>query len=295
MFPNAFDYAAPTSLDEAVDLLSRYGDDAKVLAGGQSLLPMMKLRLAAPAWVIDINRVPELDGRRESDDALILGALTRHSAIEWDRDLDAHYPLLRETAALIADPLVRNRGTVAGSLAHADPAADWAACLMALGASVTARGPQGDRLIPVEDLLVDTLTTSLELDEIITGVTVPRPAGRAAAKSLKLERKVGDFAVVGVSLQVEVGSGGAVSRVGIGLAAVGPTALRAREAEAVLMGRPLGPEVIREAAALAAAAADPASDRRGSAAYKRDVVRVFVERGLTAVQHRLADGQALGA
>ncbi len=295
MFPNAFDYAAPTSLEEAVDLLGRYGDEAKLMAGGQSLLPMMKLRLAAPAWLVDINRVPELAGRTETDDALFLGALTRHAAIEWDRDLDADYPLLGETAALIADPLVRNRGTVAGSLAHADPAADWAACLLALGASVTARGPRGNRLITVEDLLVDALTTTLAPDEIITGVTVPRPTGRVAAKSLKLERKVGDFAIVGVSLQVEVGIDGDVTRVGIGLAAVGSTALRAREAETVLLGRRLGRETIREAAALAASAADPVSDRRGSAAYKRDIVRVFVERGLTAVQARLAEGQALGA
>ncbi len=295
MFPNAFEYVAPASLEEAVQALVRYGDDAKVLAGGQSLLPIMKLRVAAPAVLVDINRIPELAGFREDGQELWVGALTRHATLEWDQDLVPRYPLLGETAGSIADPLVRNRGTIAGSLAHADPAADWGAALLALRGAVTVRGSRGDRRIAIDDLFLDVLTTNLEPDEIITGVHVPRPTGHVAAASLKLERKVGDFAVVGVALHVETGASGAIAQAGIGLAAVGPTSLRAREAETLLVGQQLTPGLIREAADLAAKAADPASDQRGSADYKRDIVRVFVERGLGAVRDRLTGIRAESA
>jgi carbon-monoxide dehydrogenase medium subunit len=292
MFPNAFDYVAPRSLEEVLAALEQHGDDAKVLAGGQSLLPMMKLRVAAPAVLVDINRVSELSAGvswEESAGELTIGALTRHVTLERDRDLAAQYPLLRATAAWIADPLVRNRGTMAGSLAHADPAADWGAAMTALKGSVTATGPSGSRRIAVDDFFQDIFTTSLDPHEIVTHVHIPKPRGRVASRYLKLERKVGDFAVVGVALQVVADADGLVQDVGIGLAAVGPKSLRAVQAERVIAGSPLTEDVIREAAALAAADADPTTDQRGSAAYKRDVVRVFVERGLRAIRGELQE------
>jgi carbon-monoxide dehydrogenase medium subunit len=286
MFPNAFEYVAPATLDEAIADLSAGGDDAKVLAGGQSLLPMMKLRLAAPALLVDIGRVRELARVREEDGGLVIGALATHAGLEHDRALRERYPLLARAARHIADPLVRNRGTMAGSLAHADPAADWGAVLLALGGAVVATGPSGERRIAADDLFRDLFTTSLDPSEIITAVHVPPPRGRAEGEHMKLERKVGDFAVVAVALAVDLADNGTVLGAGIGMAAVGPTALRAREAERVLTGQTLGPGTIREAAELAARCADPTSDHRGSASYKRDVVRLFVERGLAAIMRR---------
>ncbi|MCL8206605.1 MAG: xanthine dehydrogenase family protein subunit M [Actinomycetia bacterium] len=288
MFPHAFDYVAAGSAEEALEALGAHGPDTKVLAGGQSLLPLMKLRLAAPRVLVDINGVREWESLVEDESGLRVGALVRHNAFTGRGDGSGRYPLLEEAAGQIADPLVRNRGTMAGSLAHADPAADWGAVLVALGASATVRSPRGTRRILVQDLLVDVFTTSLEADEIITGIEIPRPEGRPAGAYLKLERKVGDFAVVGVALAVECDPAGIVRRAGIGLAAVGPKAIRAEAAEAALIGQPLGPALAREAADLAQKAADPVSDQRGSAAYKRDVVRVFVVRGLEAIRARLA-------
>jgi carbon-monoxide dehydrogenase medium subunit len=284
MFPNAFEYVRPESLEEALRALHEYGDDAKVLAGGQSLLPMMKLRVAAPGVLVDINRVPGLSGREDTGDGLVIGALTRHATLEHDRDLRARYPLLAATAAWIADPLVRNRGTIAGSLAHADPAADWGAALLALHGSVTATGPEGARRLTADDLFVDIFTTSLAPTELITAVHVPPPRGRTGGTYLKLERKVGDFAIVGVAITVSLDEHDRVREAGIGMAAVGARPLRAAAAEEALRGQVLTPSLIREAAALARDASDPTSDTRGSAAYERDVVRLFVERGLHRLQ-----------
>lgn len=288
MFPQAFEYVAAGSAEEALASLGAHGPDAKVLAGGQSLLPLMKLRLAAPRVLVDINGVREWEGLSEDESGLSIGALVRHSAFTGPSGRRGRYPLLAEAAGQIADPLVRNRGTMAGSLAHADPAADWGAVCTALGASVTARSPRGTRRILVQDLLVDVFTTSLEPDEVITAVHIPPPTGRPAGAYLKLERKVGDFAVVGVALAAECDADGVVRRAGIGLAAVGPRAIRAQAAEAALVGQRLTSGLAREAADLAQAAADPVSDQRGSAAYKRDVVRVFVVRGLEAIRSKLA-------
>ncbi len=295
MFPNAFEYQSPTSLDEAVALLVEHGYEAKILAGGQSLLPMMKLRVAAPTVLVDLGRVPGLDARTENDRELSLGAMTRHASLEWDEDLWARYPLLRETAAWIADPLVRNRGTMAGSLAHADPAADWGAALLALHGSVTVDGPNGSRRVGADDFFVDVFTTRLEPDEVLTAVHIPRPEHDVFATHLKLERKVGDFAVVAVSLQVEINGDGRICRPGIGLAGVGPTSLHATAAASLLEGQLLSLELIREAAAKASAATDPASDRRGSADFKRDMVRLFVERGLRSIESRFDEGRRRSA
>ena len=291
MVPAAFDYRVPASLPEALDLLREHGEDAKVLAGGQSLIPLLKLRFAAPALLVDIGRLP-LAGLTVDGETLRIGARTRHVDIERDERLDRLCPILREAAAQIADPLVRNRGTVGGSLCHADPSGDWGSVMLALGAEAVAVSGAGERVIPAAELFDGPFTTTLRADEVLTEVRVPLggPGQRAGGAYLKLERKVGDFATVGVAVQVRLDDG-AVAAAGIGLTAVGPTNLRAAAAERALAGREPTPSVVGEAARLAAEAAEPHGDVRGSADYKRDVVRVFVQRGIRRALAR-ARGEA---
>jgi carbon-monoxide dehydrogenase medium subunit len=279
VFPSSFEYAAPHSIEEALAILSERAADAKVLAGGQSLIPLMKLRFASPAMIVDLNRIPGLSFVEESDDRLRVGALTRNSELAASKLLDESYPAMAAAAPLISDPIVRNLGTIGGSLAHADPAGDWGSVMIAMGAEVVARGSSGERSIPVTDLIVDTFTTSLEPDEIITEVRIPKSAGRSGGTYLKLERKVGDFATVGVAVQLALENGN-VGRAGIGLTAVGSKNLQAEAAQGVLAGEEPSEDAFREAARLAADAADPVSDVRGSADYKRAIVRTFVKRGL---------------
>ncbi len=281
MVPAAFDYRSPTSLAEALDLLREHGDEAKVVAGGQSLVPLLKLRFASPSLLVDIGRVPSLSGVTADGEWLRIGARTRHVDVERDESLDRLCPILREAAAQVSDPLVRNRGTLGGSLCHADPAGDWGAVMLALDARLVARSAAGERVIRAADFFQGPFTTALQPDEVLTEVRVP-VAGRgqhASGVYLKLERKVGDFATVGVAVHVRL-EGDRVATAGIGLAAVGPTNLPAGEAARALEGRQPTEEVIAEAARLAAGAAEPHDDLRGSADYKRDVVRVFVQRGL---------------
>jgi carbon-monoxide dehydrogenase medium subunit len=287
MVPAAFDYHAPTSLPEALELLRQHGDEARVMAGGQSLIPLLKLRLATPALVVDIGRVPGLAGVAVDGQTLRVGALTRHVDIERDASLDAGWPILRDTAPRIADPLVRNLGTVGGSLCHADPAGDWGAVALALDAQLVATSPGGERVIPAAEFFHGPFTTALRPDEVLTEVRIPAapPGRRAGGTYLKLERKVGDFATVGVAVHLQLADG-TVERAGIGLTAVGPSSLKAVAAERSLVGRPPTGEAIADAARLAAASAEPRDDIRGSAAYKKDVVRVFVQRGLRAVVAR---------
>lgn len=281
MYPPAFDYAAPRDLGEALSLLAAHGDDAKILAGGQSLIPLLKLRFAAPSVLIDINRIPGLDVVEEQDGVLRIGTLARHADLAVHPLLAARYPLMTAAAPQIADPLVRNLGTMGGSLAHADPAGDWCAVALALNASVVARDAAAQRVIPVAALFEGMLTTVLAPGELLTEIRVPAPRGRAGGAYLKLERKVGDFATVGVAVHLELdGDGERIGRAGVGLCAVGPQSLAARDAEATLQGAVPGEALFARAAEQAAAAAEPTSDLRGSADYKREVVRVFVERGL---------------
>jgi carbon-monoxide dehydrogenase medium subunit len=289
MYPASFEYVAPTTLEEAVETLGRYEDDAKVLAGGQSLIPLMKLRLAAPQVVVDINRLAGLDTLATGDGGLRIGALVRHKACERSELLGGRWGTLGDAAPLISDPIIRNLGTVCGSLAHADPQGDWGSALLAMDAEVVAEGPDGTRTIPVRELFEGPFMTSLAPTEIITEVRVPDPGPVAAGTYLKLERKVGDFATVGVAVHLAMADG-KVGRAGIALTAVGPTNLRATAAEEALAGSELTDEVIREAARLAAEAAQPHSDTRGSADYKRTVVRVFTERGLRTAAERLGAG-----
>jgi carbon-monoxide dehydrogenase medium subunit len=278
MLPARFDYHRPSSLEEAFGLLSSL-DDAKVLAGGQSLIPVMKLRFAAPANLVDINRIPGLDRIDASNGTLRLGALVRHNQMVGSDVVTARHPLLSSTAPQIADPLVRNLGTVGGSLAHADPAGDWGSAMLAAGASVVLRSARGEREVPVSEFLVDIFTTAMESDEILTEVRVPLPDARIGGAYLKLERKIGDFATVGVAVQVELADG-AIGRAGIGLTGVGSKNLQATEAERSLAGAEPGDEVFANAGRLAAAVAEPVTDVRGSAEYKRHVVEVYVRRGL---------------
>lgn len=279
MLPARFDYAAPRSLDEALALLAERADEAKVLAGGQSLIPLMKLRFASPDLIVDLNRIPGLDGIEETDGTLRVGALARHNQLACSNLLATRYQAMAAVAPLVSDPVVRNLGTLGGSLAHADPAGDWASVMLALRAEVVARSASDERTIPMTDLIRGPFTTALEPTEILTEIRIPRPRGPAGGTYLKLERKVGDFATVAVAVQLELANG-SISRVGIGLTAVGPQNLVATRAEEILAGAQPTPEAFDEAARAAAAEAEPLSDLRGSAEYKRQVVATYVRRGL---------------
>jgi carbon-monoxide dehydrogenase medium subunit len=281
MFPSRFRYEAPRSLDEAISMLRYGGDYAKVLAGGQSLVPLMKLRFASPELVVDINNVPGLDYHRaDPDGTLRIGALCRHVDLERSDLLKTTQPTMASAAPLIADPIVRNRGTLVGSLCHADPQGDWASVVLALGGSVVARGPRGTRTIPLADFVVGPFQNVLEPDEIAIEAAIPAARGIRSGGYLKLERRIGDFATVGVAVAIET-SGGSVTRAGIGLTGVGGSTIAATAAAEALVGQPLTPDSIGQAADLAAQAARPRTDHRGSAEYKRHMVRTFVVRILS--------------
>ncbi len=278
MLPSRFEYHRPDSLEEALQLLAEHGDEAKVLAGGQSLIPVMKLRLAAPAHLIDIGRLG-MDSIAETDGRLAVGALARHRDLERSDLLKARYPVMAAAAPLISDPIVRNLGTIGGSLCHADPAGDWGSVMLALEASVVLRSGRGERELPISEFLEDTFTTALEPDEILTEVRVPQPAGSSGGTYLKMERKVGDFATVAAAIHLSL-SGGTIERAGIGLTAVGAKNLQPTEAEASLAGAEPTEAAFAEAGRLAAEASSPVTDVRGSAEYKRHIVDVYVRRGL---------------
>jgi carbon-monoxide dehydrogenase medium subunit len=271
-----------------VALLGRLGDGAKVLAGGQSLIPLMKLRLASPRHVVDLNRIDGLSTIAEQDGTLVIGALVRESELEASELVRRRLPILADACRVIADPLVRNLATVGGNLAHGDPANDHPAVMLALEATVVAVGPGGARRIPVTELFTGPLETALAAGEILTEIRIPLPAPRSGGAYLKLERKVGDFATAAVGVQLTLAGGDACTHAGIGLTNVGPTPIKARRAEAVLTGRRLDEAAIREAAVAAAAESDPAEDLRGSVAYKRDLVRVLTARAIRRALERAA-------
>ncbi len=281
MYPSRFRYEAPRALAEAISLLHDGGDEAKVLAGGQSLVPLMKLRFANPQLVIDINNVPGLDYHRtDPDGTLRIGALCRHVDLERSDLLKATQPTMASAAPLIADPIVRNRGTLVGSLCHADPQGDWASVVLALGGSVVARGPRGTRVIPLANFVTGPFQNVLEPDEIAVEAVIPAAQGIRSGGYLKLERRVGDFATVGVAVALET-SGQTVTRAGIALTAVGGSSIAATSAADALTGGALTEDRIAQAADLAAEAARPRTDHRGSAEYKRHMVRTFVVRLLS--------------
>ncbi len=286
MIPSAFDYHAPATLQEAVALLGQYRDGAKVLSGGQSLLPMLKLRLGQAAHLVDIGRIPGLEYVKEEGGMLRIGGCTHESALEESEIVRARYPILLDTAKVIADPLVRNRATVGGNLAHGDPGNDHPATMLALGAQVVAFGPKGERVIPVERLFLGLFTTALQPDEILTEVRIPVPPPRSGGAYVKLERKVGDSATAAAAAQLTLSSSGTVERAGIGLTNAGPTPIKASAAEGHLRGRKPDGAAVAEAGRLAAQAASPVADRRGSVEYKREMARVMTVRALTRALER---------
>lgn len=280
MIPAAFDYHCPASLDEAVGLLARHGSDAKVLSGGMSLLPVLKLRLGAYAHLVDIGRIPGLDSIKEENGFLSVGAMTRQAALERSELIRTKYPILGDAVPLIADPLVRNRGTVGGNLANGDPANDQPAIMLALGATLVARGPKGERSIPANQFYKALYTTALAPDEILTQIRIPVPPPRSGGAYVKLKRKTGDFAAAAVAVQVTVSASGAIERARIGLTNAGPTPVEATEAAKFLVGKAPDEKTIAEAARMAAAKSEPSADRRGSVEYKKEMARVLVGRAL---------------
>ena len=286
MQARSFDYVRPQTVAQAVRVLSDYGNRAKVLAGGQSLIPILKLRLANPRVLIDINEIPGLAFIQERGAQLRIGALTRHRDLEQSKVTRGKYPLLSDAAASFGDPQVRNLGTIGGSLAHADPASDWGTALLAFEAELVAKGAKGTRTIPIDGFFKDTFSTALKSAELLTEIRLPKAGKRDGGAYLKLKRKTGDFATVGVAAQLGLDEKGSVAGVRIGLAAVGPTPMRAKKAEQALFGRKAGPTAIADAAKAAAQEAHPASDLRGSEEYKRAMVEVYARRALELATRR---------
>jgi len=289
MLPAPFEYHAATSMDEALGLLDTLGEDAKILAGGQSLIPLLKLRFASPAHLVDINGIKELDFIEEGDGTLRIGPLFRHKAAERSSLLASRYHVMADAAPQIADPIIRNRGTIAGSVAHADPSGDWGTVLLALDAELVLRSKSGSRTVKARDFFSGPFSTVLEPTEVLSEIRIPAARPQTGGAYLKLERKVGDFATVAVAVHLQM-DGGKVGSAGIGLTAVGPQNIKAEQAEAALRGARLDDATIKEAAALAADAAEPKADHRGSVEYKRNVVRVFTERGLKRAYERARGG-----
>ncbi len=280
MIPAAFDYATPTSLDEAVSLLQQHGDDAKILAGGHSLLPLMKLRLAAPALLIDLAQIPGLSYIRDQGDHVAIGAMTTYFDLEDSELLQRRIPLLVEATGMIGDPQVRNRGTLGGAMAHADPAGDMPVVVSALGGSVIAHGPNGDRTIDVADFFQDIFTSALEPEEIITEVRV-RAHDNPAQNYQKFRRRMIDWAIVGCAVNV-VRSNGSIGSASIALTNVGPTPMRAPAAEQALQGQQANADTVRRAAELADQGLEPSADLNASTAYKKHLVKVMTRRALEA-------------
>jgi carbon-monoxide dehydrogenase medium subunit len=285
MYPAQFDYHAPGTLKEALDLLGKYRDDAKLLAGGHSLLPAMKLRLARPAHVVDLKKVPGLAGIRDEGSTLVIGAMTTHWTVESSPVVMSKCPVLAQTAAQIGDPMVRNLGTIGGSLAHADPAADYPAAIIALGAEMVAQGPKGKRSIKADDFFKALMTTALGADEILTEVRVPVCGAGVRCAYLKFPHPASRFAVVGVAAVLTL-DGSKVSRASIGITGAGTRALRAKGVEAALTGKTLDAATIQAAADKAADGVDVQADLQGSVEYKQHLLRVFARRAIEAAIKR---------
>jgi len=285
VYPAEFEYFAPLTLDEALRLLDRYGPEAKVLAGGQSLLPMMKLRIASPRYLIDINRVEGLGRLHCENDRLVVGALCRHADIGTSGVVRDRLPILSDAAALIADVQVRNRGTVAGSVAHADPAGDWPAALMTLDTEVMLTGLNGVRSLPLDAFIVDAYTTSLEGAEIVSGLSISMPRKPAGGAYVKFEKRAGDFAVASIGVQLEL-DGERCENIAVSLGALGARPIRARTAEQLLGGKVPAVEVLRDAERLVCEAAQPFDDTRGSVEYKRHLAGVLFRRAFDVAVER---------
>ena len=286
MIPQSFEYFRPQSVSEAIALLQEHGDGAKILSGGQSLIPMMKLRLARPGFLIDINRIAGLSYVKEEGGYLKIGGLTREAELEASPLVRTKYPILLDTAHVIADPQVRNMATVGGNLAHGDPANDHPATMMALGAQVVATGPKGERVISIENFFLSLFSTALEPEEILTEIRIPIPPARSGGAYFKLERKVGDFATAAVAAQLTLDEKGICQKVGIGLTNVGPTPVKARKAEEFLRGKKLDEANRKQAAQLAADESTPSQDLRGPVEYKKGLVKELTKRALSRAFER---------
>lgn len=285
MIPAEFQYTAPATISEAIVALQGT-HEAKILSGGQSLIAMMKFRFATPPLIVDINRIPGLDYVREDGGRLIVGALVREADLEESPLIRIRYPLLYETSRSIADPLVRNMATLAGNLAHADPANDHPATLLAYRGAVVATGPKGNRTIPIDEFFKGAFRTALASDEILTEVHIPSPSARSGGAYVKLERKVGDFATAGVAVQLSLGDYGKVQQIGIGLTNVGHKALRASRSEEALRGKEPDEKLIALAGQYAQEDCQPGNDLRGSEEYKRNVVRIVTMRAIEKALER---------
>jgi carbon-monoxide dehydrogenase medium subunit len=286
MIPPAFEYLRPKTIPEAITLLQQHGEDAKILSGGQSLIPMMKLRIARPGYLIDINRISGLSYIKEEDGFLKIGGLTREAELEASPLIRSKYPILIDTTHVIADPQVRNLATVAGNLAHGDPANDHPATMLALDAQVVATGSRGERVIPIEEFFLSLFSTALQPDEILTEIRIPLALPHSGGAYFKLERKVGDFATAAVAAQLTLDSSGAVQKVGIGLTNVGPTPIKVQKAENFLRGKKLDEANIRQVAQMAADDAQPSSDLRGPAEYKKGLIKELAKRALARAAER---------
>ena len=280
MIPPSFEYLTPSNISDAVALLQKHGDEAKILAGGHSLIPAMRLRLAEPGYLIDISGIGGLDYIQEESGQLRIGAMTCEAALEESEIVRSQYPLLMDTAKMIADPSVRNMATVGGNLAHGDPANDHPATMLALRASVIAEGPNGTREIKIDNFFPDFFTTALSEDEILTEIRIPSPPSASGGAYLKIERKVGDYAAAAVACQLNIDSSGSIENIGLGLTNVGSTPIRASSAEELLKGKKPDENMLAEAGRLAAADSEPMEDLRGSAEYKIALVNELTQRAI---------------
>jgi len=286
MIAQSFQYESPQTLQEAIELLHRHGEEAKILSGGHSLIPMMKLRFASPEYVIDINGIPGLSYIKEEGGLLKIGGLTREAEIEHSDLLKAHFPIFADVTKLIADPQVRNMGTIGGNLAHGDAANDHPAVMLALGATVVATGADGEREIPIDEFFYGFYMTALQHGEILTEIRIPMPAPGTGSAYHKLERKVGDYATTGVAVQLTIDGNGIVTSAGIGLTNVNPVPMRASRSEEAIVGKPISEETLKLAAQYASEDCSPSSDLRGSEEYKRHVTGVVVKRMILKAAER---------
>ena len=293
MIPSEFEYQAPKTLDEALRALGRHGDEAKILAGGHSLLPMMKLRLASPRYVVDIGRIRGMDYIREERDKIAIGALVTHAQVIASELLRAKCPLLPETASEIGDMQVRNRGTIGGSIAHADPAADYPASILALDADMVVQSSSGKRTIPAADFFVDLLTTQIRPGEILTEIRVPIKRANEGTAYKKFHQPASGFAIVGAAARVISGKAGQIEDIALGMTGVGSKAYRATAVEKSLRGKTASEPLIAEACAKAAQGVDPLGDIFASAEYRREMASVFARRAITSALEK-AMGRASG-
>ena len=286
MIPPSFEYLTPSKISDAIAMLQKHGEEAKILAGGHSLIPAMRLRLSEPGYLIDISGIQGLDYILEESGQLRIGAMTREASLEESQIVRENFPILLDTVKMIADPSVRNLATVGGNLAHGDPANDHPATMLALGAIVVVEGPNGSREIGIDDFFPDFFTTALEPEEILTEIRIPSPPSGSGGAYLKIERKVGDYAAAAVACQLNIDSGGSIQNIGIGLTNVGSTPIRASSAEQLLQGKNPDEKMIAEAGRLSAADSEPMEDLRGSAEYKRALVDELTQRAIKLSQQR---------